>query len=50
LKKEDLKSKINPETGKLQIYIGVYTRDPMSIYSIVMIKRGEFSPIYLKIG
>jgi hypothetical protein len=50
LKKEVLQQAINTQTGSLQIYIGVYTRDPLAIYSIVMIKKGNFNPIYLKIG
>jgi hypothetical protein len=36
--------------GQLQAYIGVYTPDPLSIYSIVMTKKVEFSPIQLNIG
>jgi hypothetical protein len=50
LKKEILRNAVNTETGSLQIYIGVYTRDSLAIYSIVMIKKGDFNPIYLKIG
>ena len=50
LKKEILRKAVNNQTGSLQIYIGVYTKDPLAIYSIVMIKKGDFNPIFLKIG
>lgn len=36
-------SKAKPVT----VYIGVYTRSPMAIYSIVMTKMVEFNPVKL---
>lgn len=39
-------SKAKPVT----VYIGVYTRSPMAIYSIVMTKMVEFNPVKLQVG
>ena len=36
--------------GKLQAYIGVYTKAPLAIYSIVMGKKVPFGVIKLKVG
>ena len=36
--------------GKLQAYIGVYTKSPLAVYSIVMTRKAEFNPIKLKVG
>lgn len=37
-------------TSKLQAYIGVLTSSPLSVYSILMIKKSDFSPIKLNLG
>jgi hypothetical protein len=33
--------------GHLKVYIGVYTSDPLAIYSIVVSKMVEFAPVKL---
>lgn len=38
------------DQGPLQIYVGIYTPDPLAIYSIVMTRMVEFNPIQLNIG
>ena len=42
--------KLGGQHTSLQAYIGVYTKEPLSIYSIVMTKKVEFAPIQLKLG
>ena len=40
----------NHNEGQLQAYIGVYTKAPLAVYSIIMMKKVDFSPIKLKVG
>ena len=40
----------NHNEGQLQVYIGVYTEAPLAVYSIIMMKKVDFSPIKLKVG